>query len=209
MERGEVGRGLGVFPRRLAHGVDDERGAHDHHAADDQHREPDGVAAGRNLTGRHEAQDEGQQCAAETEASEEPHQAVLFAQAERTGRALHLVAQDDGGREHQHVHDQVQQHGQLREDLVERLHRGHHDEQQRQQRHDAALDQQDVLLYAVLVGLLEERGQVTGLAHGEDTLRGTRHPRQHACQHAEHQGDGDDRAGPRNVEVVEVVVEPD
>ena len=47
------------------------------------------------------------------------------------------------------------------------------------------------------------------LAHGEDTLRGACHPGQHAGQHAEHQGDGDDRSGPRDVEVVEIVVESD
>ena len=180
VERGEVGRGLGVFPRRFAHGVDHERGAHDYHATDDEHREPNGVAAGRDLAGRYEAQDEGQQGSAETQTAQEPHQAVALAQAERAVGVLHLVAQHDRRREHQHVHDQVQQYGQLRKYLVERLHRGHHHEQQRQQRHDAALNEQDILLYAVLVGLLEERGQVTRLTHGEDTLRGAGHPGQHA-----------------------------
>ena len=78
VERGEVGRGLGVFPRRFAHGVDHERGAHDYHATDDEHREPNGVAAGRDLAGRYEAQDEGQQGSAETQTAQEPHQACLL-----------------------------------------------------------------------------------------------------------------------------------
>ena len=54
----------------------------------------------------------------------------------------------------------------MREDLIERLHRRHHHEQQRQQRYDAALNEQDVALYAVLVGLLEEGRQIYAMYRG-------------------------------------------
>ena len=97
----------------------------------------------------------------------------------------------------------------MREDLVERLYRRHHDEQQRQQCYHAALNEQDIALYAVLVALLEERRQVTGSAHGENTFRRTRYPGQYACQYAEHQGDGDNRRSPRDAQIMEVVVEAD
>ena len=73
------------------------------------------------------------------------------------------------------------QYGELREDLVERLYRRHYDEQQRQQRYHAALNEQDIALYAVLVALVKERRQVTGSPHGENTFRRTRYPGQPAC----------------------------
>ena len=151
----EFRSGLRVFPGRFAHGVDDERSAYHYHAADDQYGEPYRVAADRDLAGRNEAEDEGEQCSEEADRADRPHQTVAFlAQSERTCRIFHLVAQHDRRREHQHVHDQVEQYGELREDLVERLYRRHYDEQQRQKRYYAALDEQDIALYAVLVAFL-------------------------------------------------------
>ena len=205
----EFGRRLRVTPRGLAQGVDDEGRRHDHDAADDEHGVPYGIASGLNLAGRDEAQHEGEQRAAETQHAEQPHQSVALAEPERARRVAKLVAQYDGGREHQHVHDEVQQHGELRENLIEGLHRRHDDEEQRQQRDDASLHEQDVALHARAVGLLEEGGQIARLAHGVDTLRGAGHPRKHAGQHAEHQRHGDDGRGPRHVQVAEVVVEAD
>lgn len=209
VEGREVGRGLRVTPRGLAQGVNHEGCRHHHDAADDEHRVPDGAASRLNLGGRDEAQHEGEQRTAEAECPEQPHQAVAPAQTERARRVAELVAQHDGRREHQHVHDEVEQHGELRENLVEGLHRGHDDEEQRQQRDHAPLHEQDVALHADAVGLLEEGGQVARLAHGVDTLRGAGHPGEHAGQHAEHQRHGDDGRGPRHVQVAEVVVEAD
>ena len=209
MEGGEVGGGLRVAPRGLAQGVDHEGGAHDRQTADDEHRIPDRVAACGDLSGRHEAQNEGQQRPAEAQAAEQPHEAVAFAEPEGAGRGLHLVAQHDRCREHEHIHDQVEQYGKLRENLIERLHGGHHHEEQCEQRHDASLHEENVALHAVAVGLLEERRQVARLADGEDALRGARDPGQHTGQHAEHERHGDHGRGPRKMQVAEVVVEAD
>ena len=84
MERLEIGRS--ILPRRLAHGIDDER-SHDHHdTADNQHRIPHGIATYRNLSRRDEAEDERQQRTEEAQSANEPHQAVpLATDTERTG----------------------------------------------------------------------------------------------------------------------------
>ena len=91
MEGLEIGRF--ILPRRLAHGVDDERGGHHDNTSDDQHRVPHGVATHRNLSGRNKAEDERQQRAEETHTRYQPHQAVSFASdAERTVSTFHVVA---------------------------------------------------------------------------------------------------------------------
>ena len=50
-----------VNPTRLLGSVDDERSDYHDKRADDKHGEPYGIAAGRNLAGRDEAQDECEQ----------------------------------------------------------------------------------------------------------------------------------------------------
>ena len=61
---------LRIAPRRFAGGVDQERSPHHDDTADDEYREPYGIAAGRDLRRRNETQDEGEQRAAETTRSE-------------------------------------------------------------------------------------------------------------------------------------------
>lgn len=175
---------FGILPGRFTRSVDDERGADYDDTADNQYGEPYRVAARRNLAGRDKAENEGQQGAAEAESGDEPDQAVAFSDPERALLFRHFVTQYDGRAEHQQVHDQIQQHGQLRQDLIERLHGGHDHEQQAQYRNDASLDEQDVALYAGFVGLLEERRQIPGLSYREDTLRRAGDPCQHAGQYA-------------------------
>ena len=50
-----------VNPARLLGSVDDERSNHHDKCADDKYGEPYGIAAGRNLAGRDEAQYEREQ----------------------------------------------------------------------------------------------------------------------------------------------------
>lgn len=52
---------LGVLPRRLPQRIDDIGNDHHDDATDNQYREPNGIAARRNLSGRDEAQHKGQQ----------------------------------------------------------------------------------------------------------------------------------------------------
>lgn len=59
MERLEVR--VRVYPARLLGSVDNERGDYNDERADDEHGEPYGVAARRNLAGRDEAQHECEQ----------------------------------------------------------------------------------------------------------------------------------------------------
>ena len=68
------------------------------------------------------------------------------------------------------------------------------------------LDQQNVFLYAVGVGLLEEGRQIACFTHCEDTFGRTCHPGQHACQHTECQSHGDDRRQPRSMDILEVII---
>ena len=90
--------------------------------------------------------------------------------------------------------------------MVETLYGRHHNEQQAEQGYGKALDQQNVFLYAVGVGLLEEGRQITCFAHCEDTFGRTCHPGQHACQHTECQSHGDDRRQPRSMDILEVII---
>ena len=71
-------------------------------------------AAYRNLAGRNEAEHECQQRTAETQTADEPHQSVAFAaDAERARGLFHIVTQIDGAAEHQQIHDEVKQYGEL------------------------------------------------------------------------------------------------
>lgn len=59
MERFEVS--IRIFPGRFLGSVDDERSNDYNDCTDNQYREPNGVATGRNLAGRDEAQNESEQ----------------------------------------------------------------------------------------------------------------------------------------------------
>ena len=199
-----------VGPAGFTRRVDDEGSNYHDEGPDNQHREPHGVAAHRDLAGRYETEHEGQQGAQKSQSADEPHHAVAFAaDAEGAVALLHVVPQVDGGREHEHVHDEVEHHRELRHDLVETLYRRHHDEEQTQQRDGGTLQVEDVFLYAYLVGLLEERGQIPGAAHGKDTFRRAGHPGEYTGQHTEGECDGNDRREPRGLDEVEIVVESD
>ena len=209
MEGGKIGSRLFIAPRGLTHRVDDKGGGYDYDTPNDKDGIPDRFRAGGNLRGRHEAQHEGQQRTRKAEGGKEPHQSVALTEAEGTRGRFELVAQHNGGREHQHIHNQIQQYGELRENLVEGLHRGHHDKEQCKAAHDDTLHEEDVALHARLVRALKEGGQVARLTHGKDTARRTCHPGQYTGQNTQHQADGNHRLGPREVDVVEVAVESD
>ena len=90
MERLESGRL--IFPRRLPHGIDDERSRYHHDASDDQDGIPHGIATDSNLSGRDEAENESQQGTQEAHSGYQPHQAVtLVSDAERTIGVLHII----------------------------------------------------------------------------------------------------------------------
>ena len=57
MERLEIG--VSIFPRGVAHSIDDEWSSYHHHTSDDEHGIPHGLAAHGNLTGRNETEDKG------------------------------------------------------------------------------------------------------------------------------------------------------
>ena len=122
--------GRSILPRRLTQGIDDKWDNDHHDAPDDKHGIPHRLAAHGNLTGRDEAEDEGQERTEEAQATDKPHQPVTLAtDTEGAIGLLHAIAQVDGCSKHQQVHDKVEQHGELREYLIEALHRGHHHEE--------------------------------------------------------------------------------
>ena len=131
MERFKSGRL--VLPRRLPHGINDERSRYHHDTTNHQNGIPHGIATHGNLSGRDEAEDESQQGTQEAYAGYQPHQPIALAtDAERTIGHLHIVTQVDGRCKHQQVHDEVKQDGELRKNLIEALHRRHHHKQQAQ-----------------------------------------------------------------------------
>ena len=112
MERFKSGRL--VLPRRLPHGIDDERSRYHHDTTNHQDGIPHGIAAHGNLSGRDEAEDESQQGTQEAYSGNQPHQPIALAtNAERTFCLLHIVTQIDGCRKHQQVHNEVKQDGEL------------------------------------------------------------------------------------------------
>ena len=112
MERLKIGRS--ILPRRLTHRIDDERSHHHHDTTDDQYRIPHRITTYRNLSRRDEAEDKRQQRTEEAQSTNQPHQAVSLAtDAERTRQILHVIAQVNGGCEHQQIHDEVKQYGEL------------------------------------------------------------------------------------------------
>ena len=68
----------------------------------------------------------------------------------------------------------------------------HNHEQEAQYGYGYTLNIKYVLLHSQLVCLLEERRQITRLAHCKDTFGRTGNPCQYTCQHPECQSNGDD-----------------
>ena len=112
MERLEIGRS--ILPRRLTHGIDDERSYDHHDTTDYQDGIPHGITTYGNLSWRDKTEDERQQRAKESQTTNNPHQAISLAtDAERTGHILQIVAQVDAGCKHHQIHDEVKQNGEL------------------------------------------------------------------------------------------------
>ena len=204
----EIRRAVRRLPVRLADCVDHQRHDHEQHVAPDQDRHVGRGAANRDLRRRHKAQHEGDQRPHQAATAEDPHPRAAKGHLVRTWRVRLGEAQVDRRGEHQHIHDQVQRHRQLAQDLVSRLHRGHDHEHDRQERDDQALQDQDVGGHAVLVHLLEERRQVARTAHRGQAGRGARHPDRHPAQHTEGQCDRDERRRPRHPEGAKEIVIP-
>ena len=160
-----------IFPRRLSHGIDNERSRYHHDTSNHQNGIPHGIATDSNLSGRDEAEDESQQGTQEANSSYQPHQTVALASdTERAIGFLHVIAQIDGCCKHHQIHNEVKQDGELRKNLIEALYRRHYHKQQAQQGHDTSLDKENVLLYTDAISLLEERRQITGTTYGKDTF---------------------------------------
>ena len=137
------------------------------------------------LRRREEGDDEREQHGEEPYASDQPHARVSARHAVAADKLGLRVAQADSCGVHHHVHDQIQSHGQGAQQEERHADVVHHDVKRREERHDAALDNQYVELHAVLVGLLEEAGQSTVPGRPQQAAAGARNPRHHARQRTE------------------------
>ena len=86
------------------------------------------------------------------------------------------IAQADAGSIHQHIHNQVEADGQSAQQEESHAHVFHHDVERREYGNDTTLDEQDVDLTAVFIGLFHKIGQLTLFSRPEQATAGTRDP---------------------------------
>ena len=146
--------------------MDDEGDTRENEGAHHQKKNVHGTAAYGDLVRRDEAHQESRQACQEAEAPDNPHsEGSAAGNAEGAGRIRFPVAQVNAGREHQHVHDEVQNDGQLGNNLVGGLHGRHNYKHDGKQGDDSPLNKQDAHLDVILVPLLHDGWKVAGQAH--------------------------------------------
>ncbi|MPM69992.1 hypothetical protein SDC9_116940 [bioreactor metagenome] len=185
--------------------VDQERHADREEVADDEQSDPFRWAADRYLSGRYETDDECREGADESHSAHKPHSQLSARHLEGARRVRLFEAQLDKRPEHQHVHDEI--HGDCKggEYLVGRLHRGQQHEDDGKDRYDRRLEIEDVDLYSMLICLLEDERQISGLTYGENTFARSRDPCVDSREDSEGEADRDDRRKPFEAEGLEEI----
>ena|GEM_PF-4999855 len=194
-------RVLFVFP--VHRPTDDERDGEEYRRAD--HHQPcvHGGASDRKLRGREKRYDEREEDRQKADAGHGPHPRLAARNAVAARQIGLRVAQFDACGVHHHVHHEVEADGEGAQQEEGDAHVVHEDVERRQQTDDAALNQQDVDLYAVLVDLLQEAGQLSLFRGPEQAAAGARNPRHHAGQCAERHQQAHDVGEPAHMVVVE------
>ena len=139
--------------------TDDERDGEEDRRADDYQPRIHGGTADGQLRGREEGDDEREEHREESDAADQPHARIAARYAVAAYQVGLRVAQADARGVHHHIHQQIETHGQGAQQEERHAHVVHDDIERRQQGDDAALDDENVDLHAVLVGLLQEAGQ--------------------------------------------------
>ena len=116
-------------------------------------------------------------------------------------------AQPDRRGEHQHVHHQIQRGRHIHQRRECGVAIGNQHEQQRQNGHDDALRNQNALLHAMGVALLQRGRHKTGPRGRQKTAGRPCDPRHHGGERAQRDEQRDHRSAPAHAEVVEELFE--
>ena len=164
-----------ITPFGFAKRIDNKWKNYHNNSASKEYGIPHCIAAHGNLCRWDKAQHKCQQRAQEANARDYPH-CGISAQAEWSLLASTTVAQYDGRSKHQHIHHKIEKCCELRQYLIERLHRWHNHKEERQECNDNALNKQDIALHSIAIFLLEEWRKIARFTHSKDTLGRSRHP---------------------------------